>query len=70
VRNWDYDQDFNDAGKLPPLSPRAVNLVQELFERDFSQVSFAIDSLRENGSSKPFSVPLVANLDAHRPFQL
>ncbi len=38
-RNWDYDTDFNDAAKLPPLTPRFVYLRQELFKRDFDQVS-------------------------------
>ena len=36
-RDWHYDTDFNDAGKLPPLSPRFVYLRQELFEREFEQ---------------------------------
>ena len=36
-RDWHYDTDFNDAGKLPPLSPRFVYLHQELFEREFEQ---------------------------------
>ena len=37
VRDWDYDTDFNDATNLPPLSPRFVYLVQEVFMRDFEQ---------------------------------
>jgi len=37
IRNWDYDTDFNDASKLPPLSPRFVYLRQELFVREFEQ---------------------------------
>jgi hypothetical protein len=36
-RDWDYDTDFNNAGKLPPLSPRFVYLVQEFFTRDFER---------------------------------
>lgn len=36
-RDWDYDTDFNDAAKLPPLSPRFVYLRQELFVRQFEQ---------------------------------
>ena len=36
-RDWDYDTDFNDASKLPPLTPRLVYLVQELFDRDFER---------------------------------
>lgn len=34
-RDWHYDTDFNDASKLPPLSPRFVHLKQELFIRRF-----------------------------------
>ncbi|NLF25018.1 MAG: hypothetical protein GX589_05090 [Deltaproteobacteria bacterium] len=37
IRDWDYDTDFNDAAKLPPMSPRFVYLRQELFVRDFEQ---------------------------------
>lgn len=37
TRDWDYDQDFNDAANLPPLSPRFVYLRQELFVREFEQ---------------------------------
>ncbi len=36
-RNWRYDTRFNDAANLPPLSPRFVYLVQELFIREFEQ---------------------------------
>lgn len=39
VRNWDYDTRFNDAAYLPPLTPRAVYLRQELFQRDFDRTS-------------------------------
>lgn len=39
VRNWDYEQRFNDAGNLPPLTPRTVYLRQELFQRDFDRTS-------------------------------
>ncbi len=35
IRDWGYDTDFNDASKLPPLSPRFVYVVQDLFLRDF-----------------------------------
>lgn len=38
-RNWDYEQRFNDAGDLPPLTPRTVYLRQELFQRDFDRTS-------------------------------
>ncbi len=40
VRNWDYDTDFNNAALLPPLTPRAVNLQQERFTRDYTRTSF------------------------------
>lgn len=39
IRNWDFDQRFNDAGDLPPLTPRTVYLRQELFQRDFDRNS-------------------------------
>jgi len=35
VRNWAFDDDFNDAALLPPLTPRFVYLRQELFVRQF-----------------------------------
>ncbi|MGH7803548.1 MAG: hypothetical protein ACREQJ_04315, partial [Candidatus Binatia bacterium] len=35
VRNWDYDPDFNDAAKLPPLTPRVVWVQQALFTQEF-----------------------------------
>lgn len=43
-RNWDYDTDFNDAANLPPLTPRFVYLRQELFRRNFDQVSSRFNS--------------------------
>lgn len=43
-RNWDYDTDFNDAANLPPLTPRFVYLRQELFRRNFDQVSSHFNS--------------------------
>ena len=36
IRDWDYDTDFNVADNLPPLSPRFVILVQEVFSRDYT----------------------------------
>lgn len=39
TRNWSYDELFDDAGKLPPLTPRAVFITQEIFERDFTYTS-------------------------------
>ncbi len=35
TRNFRYDTDFNDAAKLPPLTPRFVYLRQDLFVRQF-----------------------------------
>ncbi len=37
TRDWNYDTTFNNASKLPPISPRFVYLRQELFVRDFEQ---------------------------------
>ena len=37
TRNWHYDVSFNDAAKLPPLTPRFVYLRQELFVRKYEQ---------------------------------
>ncbi|WP_017293270.1 hypothetical protein [Geminocystis herdmanii] len=37
IRNWDYDPDFNDPKKLPPLTPQFVVLKQESFIRSFDQ---------------------------------
>lgn len=46
VRNWDYESTagvnnagFNDANNLPPLSPRAVYLRQEVFRRSYDRAS-------------------------------
>jgi hypothetical protein len=36
-RNWDYDTDFNNSNKLPPLTPNIVYLRQEAFLRNFEQ---------------------------------
>jgi len=35
TRVWAFDDDFNDAALLPPLTPRFVYLRQELFVRQF-----------------------------------
>lgn len=37
IRNWDYDTAFSDAANLPPLTPRAVYLRQEVFSRNFNR---------------------------------
>lgn len=34
-RDWNFDTDFNDANKLPPLTPRFVYLRQLLFARNW-----------------------------------
>jgi hypothetical protein len=38
-RLWRYDPLFNNAANLPPFTPRAVFLKQELFSRNFEQVA-------------------------------
>jgi hypothetical protein len=35
TRNWDYDADFQDVTKLPPLTPRFVSVQQILFTENF-----------------------------------
>ncbi len=37
LRDWDFDLDFRDAAQLPPLTPRAVSIKQDLFLREFEQ---------------------------------
>jgi hypothetical protein len=59
-RNWDYDTDFNNAGLLPPLTPRVVNLQQERFTRDYSRTSFLPPSL-------PFASFLPVNMFSTLP---
>jgi hypothetical protein len=34
-RNWGYDTDFDDFNKLPPLSPRVIELKQDVFKRTY-----------------------------------
>lgn len=36
-RDWRYDNDFDHADRLPPLSPRFVYLRQEIFTRKFER---------------------------------
>jgi hypothetical protein len=33
IRDFGYDTDFNDFDRLPPLTPRVLSLVQEVFKR-------------------------------------
>jgi hypothetical protein len=35
VRNWNYDPDFQDVARLPPLTPRFVSVQQILFTENF-----------------------------------
>ncbi len=37
IRDWGYDERFNNVENLPPLSPRFVYLLQERFVREFSR---------------------------------
>ncbi|MGB7416693.1 MAG: hypothetical protein WA902_20990, partial [Thermosynechococcaceae cyanobacterium] len=39
TRNWSFDEDFTEASKLPPMSPRATYLQQEIFQRSFNRAS-------------------------------
>jgi hypothetical protein len=32
-RNWDYDADFNEVEKLPPLTPMITYVQQRLYTR-------------------------------------
>jgi Tfp pilus assembly protein PilX len=63
VRNWDYDTRFNDAANLPPITPRAVYLTQELFEREFTYTSFSsfgidvVGFLPPSGQKSQFILP-------------
>ncbi len=34
-RNWTYETDFDTFSKLPPLSPRIINLRQDVFKRNY-----------------------------------
>lgn len=38
-RAWNFDQDFSRADGLPPMTPQAVYLKQELFQRSFKRAS-------------------------------
>lgn len=37
IRLWDYDQDFNLASNLPPLTPTVRSLSQQVYVRQFGQ---------------------------------
>lgn len=36
-RDWNYDTSFNTGGNLPPMTPRFVDLRQQLFLRNYEQ---------------------------------
>lgn len=71
-RNWDYDTDFNDAAKLPPLSPRFVFLRQERFSRNYEQE--AMQPLPFGFASLPLNkwlsvLPPWISVSVQRPFE-
>jgi hypothetical protein len=35
IRNFNFDNNFNNFGSLPPLSPRAIYLQQDVFRRNY-----------------------------------
>ena len=35
IRNWAYETNFDTFSKLPPLSPRVINLKQDVFKRNY-----------------------------------
>lgn len=57
VRNWDYEQRFDNAADLPPLTPRTVYLRQELFQRDFNRTSSKTTNLFASLPSIPTIQP-------------
>jgi Tfp pilus assembly protein PilX len=64
-RDWDFDTDFESAEKLPPLSPRFVYLVQELFERDFTYTSSV-----PNSKDRFTGLPITTRSLAVSPYSL
>jgi hypothetical protein len=65
-RLWRYDPLFNNAANLPPLSPRAVFLKQELFSRSFEQVSRPMPAFWALLSPSYWLGILTAQMQAHR----
>jgi hypothetical protein len=64
-RLWRYDPLFNNAANLPPLSPRAVFLKQELFSRSFEQVSRPIPTFWALLSPSHWLGLLTTQMQAH-----
>jgi hypothetical protein len=65
-RLWRYDPLFNNAANLPPLTPRAVFLKQELFSRNFEQVARPIPELWALLSPSHWLGILTNQMQAHR----
>jgi hypothetical protein len=65
-RLWRYDPLFNNAANLPPLSPRAVFLKQELFSRSFEQVSRPMPAFWALLSHRHWLGILMTQMQAHR----
>jgi hypothetical protein len=65
-RLWRYDPLFNNAANLPPLSPRAVFLKQELFSRNFEQVSRPMPAFWAMLSPSHWLGVLLAQMQVHR----
>jgi hypothetical protein len=65
-RLWRYDPLFNNAANLPPLTPRAVFLKQELFSRNFEQVARPMPELWAMLSPTHWLGALTTLLQPHR----
>jgi hypothetical protein len=65
-RLWRYDPLFNNAANLPPLTPRAVFLKQELFSRNFEQVARPMPELWAMVSPTHWLGVLTTRLQNHR----
>jgi hypothetical protein len=65
-RLWRYDPLFNNAANLPPLTPRAVFLKQELFSRNFEQVARPMPELWAMLSPTHWLGALTTLLQTHR----
>jgi Tfp pilus assembly protein PilX len=65
-RLWRYDPLFNNAANLPPLTPRAVFLKQELFSRNFEQAARPMPELWAMLSPTHWLGALTTLLQTHR----
>ncbi|MGB8698976.1 MAG: hypothetical protein WCD18_06130, partial [Thermosynechococcaceae cyanobacterium] len=65
LRNWRYDPLFNNAANLPPMSPRAVYLKQELFSRNFDQAALPFTNLLAMLSPSRVLSTLTALIQTH-----